>query len=888
YTDSITVTTADGTTQLLTVTMIGTDDATVITGTASAELTEAATAQTTGGTLVATDPDSSNAFEVQGDVAGTNGYGKFSIDANGVWSYTMDSAHDEFVAGQTYTDTFTVKSVDGTTLSVAVNILGTNDVSQITGQASGSVTEDGNGITGGTLTVSDPDAGESVFMPAASAGIFGTFNFDSATGAWAYTLNNESTAVQSLPAGETLSETFTISSADGTSRMITVTIVGINDGARIGTPDVTTVEEDANVDSANNLVASGTISLTDIDAGQGAFLTTVGAAPGTLGQLQLATDGSYTYTVANGAVQSLAEGQVKVETFTITSLDGTTKEISFTINGKNDVAGAISDSYATNRDQTLIVPVANSVLGNDSDVDGDTLAAALVSGPIHGAVSLNSDGSFTYTPDAGYFGTDTFTYRANDGKADSETATVTIDVRGVAKPDIALVTDTGPNGGDTVTRESSLRFSDPAPGLTRLYRINGGPATNEFILPQQDGTYTVQVIDSDNYGNSESSSLSFTLDMSGPDVGVAVGNPMLSVGETTTLTFSFNEVPSGFELNDVSASEGALGPLQATSDPKVFTATYTPPLNTTATVTITVGDKTYTDAAGNEGSSAVAELSVDTAVQLFIDVSPIVIVMPEDATTHISKSDLALRITNSDEQGVSIPDSSMWFVIDSVPGIGVALLKDANGNLNPITAGMRISLDQISNLQFTPKQNEYAIRYDKLDFHVEYGDDPARMTSTRNTEMWFSVRNVNDAPIGSAIPAVTLGQGQSMSMDLGSVFKDVDHEDAGRLTYTVSAAAGVTATISGSKLTVTNTNGEASPVALTITAKDRSGAVGTTTMNVALAGADPLQNIAPTLTAPASISMSEGAKAGDLVFSVNGADTLADNTNGINETLSYS
>ena len=86
YTDSITVTTADGTAQVLTVTITGTNDAALITGTATASLTESNAAQSTGGTLTATDVDSSNAFTPQSNVAGSNNYGSFSINAAGVWT----------------------------------------------------------------------------------------------------------------------------------------------------------------------------------------------------------------------------------------------------------------------------------------------------------------------------------------------------------------------------------------------------------------------------------------------------------------------------------------------------------------------------------------------------------------------------------------------------------------------------------------------------------------------------------------------------------------------------------------------------------------------------------------------------------------------------------
>jgi VCBS repeat-containing protein len=68
------------------------------------------------------------------------------------------------------------------------------------------------------------------------------------------------------------------------------------------------------------------------------------------------------------------------------------------------------------------------VLGNDSDADDDALAAMLVSGPQHGTLNLSLDGSFTYTPEDGFRGTDTFTYTATDGETTSNVATAAITV----------------------------------------------------------------------------------------------------------------------------------------------------------------------------------------------------------------------------------------------------------------------------------------------------------------------------------------------------------------------------------------------------------------------------------------------------------------------------
>jgi hypothetical protein len=79
--------------------------------------------------------------------------------------------------------------------------------------------------------------------------------------------------------------------------------------------------------------------------------------------------------------------------------------------------------------------VTSNVLANDTDPDGDPLTAVLVRGPATGTVTLNPHGSFTYTPSAGFTGADTFTYRANDGTADSGVTTVTITVRPPALPE---------------------------------------------------------------------------------------------------------------------------------------------------------------------------------------------------------------------------------------------------------------------------------------------------------------------------------------------------------------------------------------------------------------------------------------------------------------------
>lgn len=106
---------------------------------------------------------------------------------------------------------------------------------------------------------------------------------------------------------------------------------------------------------------------------------------------------------------------------------------------ENRAPVAVSDTYAAVKDTVLNI-AAKGVLQNDTDADGDVLTAVLVTQPTGGTVSLTGDGAFSYSPNAGFTGTDSFTYKASDGKAASNTATVTITVSAAPTADTVIVT----------------------------------------------------------------------------------------------------------------------------------------------------------------------------------------------------------------------------------------------------------------------------------------------------------------------------------------------------------------------------------------------------------------------------------------------------------------
>jgi VCBS repeat-containing protein len=107
--------------------------------------------------------------------------------------------------------------------------------------------------------------------------------------------------------------------------------------------------------------------------------------------------------------------------------------VTLTITPVNDAPLAAADLY-TIISGTALVVAAPGVLANDSDVEGQVLTVTLVSGPQHGSLALQADGSFTYLPAPGFSGTDTFTYQASDGQDVSTLVTVTIRVFPQAMP----------------------------------------------------------------------------------------------------------------------------------------------------------------------------------------------------------------------------------------------------------------------------------------------------------------------------------------------------------------------------------------------------------------------------------------------------------------------
>ncbi|MEL7353864.1 MAG: Ig-like domain-containing protein [Cyanobacteria bacterium J06560_5] len=139
---------------------------------------------------------------------------------------------------------------------------------------------------------------------------------------------------------------------------------------------------------------------------------------------------------------------------TVTDSSGLTDSQDITVNVTNVIENtapvADNDSFATDFQSTLVVPAAAGLLAGDTDADGDLLTANLVTGPSNGTLTLNADGSFDYTANAGFSGDDSFTYVANDGTDNSNEATVTITVGADPNSDPVAVNQSYSTFGNTV------------------------------------------------------------------------------------------------------------------------------------------------------------------------------------------------------------------------------------------------------------------------------------------------------------------------------------------------------------------------------------------------------------------------------------------------------
>ncbi|ELH4835474.1 VCBS domain-containing protein, partial [Vibrio harveyi] len=508
--ETFTVTSVDGTQSTVKVTINGTNDAATISS-ATVAVDETDTAITTSGTLTSTDVDNpDNAFTASTQ-QGT--HGDLTIDANGHWVFTANSAFNQLNVGQKVEETFTVASVDGTPSTIKVIINGTNDAATVSSTTVVVDETDTAITTSGTLTSTDVDNPDNAFTPASIAGNHGDLTIDS-NGHWVFTANS---AFNQLNVGDKVDETFTVASVDGTQSTIKVTINGTNDRPTIsGTSSGAVIEQGLN--TAGNPDATGSLTATDLDKSD-TVKWAINQPQGQWGTLSIDQNGHWHYQLDNstgGAADKLAAGEHQSESFWITATDsaGATvpHKIVIDVQGSNDkpIVRAWTQLPAGKEDQPVTIK-ASDLLTHASDVDSSDVLHVTNLQATHGSLTDNKDGTYTFTPDKDFNGEIRLTYDVVDGHGGSVSTQAKFDL--TATPDNAIITDAQTNAdlrGVTEDRgyidthyqlhyDGKLNIQDPDAGEAQ-FDPNIGPQTYQgigydtklggHILLMRDGHYT--------------------------------------------------------------------------------------------------------------------------------------------------------------------------------------------------------------------------------------------------------------------------------------------------------------------------------------------------------------------------------------------------------------
>ncbi|MCP3387544.1 VCBS domain-containing protein [Bradyrhizobium sp. CCGB12] len=378
--------------QTFNISILGVNDTATISGDVSGAVMEAGAVvnaasgtSTITGTLTSTDVDHPpNTFTaVSSPTKSTGGYGHFTMTSAGVWTYTLDNSNSTVQAlnvGDTLTDTLTVTSIDGTPQRVTITIQGSNDAAVISGTTTGSVVEascasPGTPIATGTLVATDVDDPVSTFVavicPAASAQGYGFFTITSA-GAWTYKLDNDNCTVQALNICDTRTDQFTVTTVDDTQQVVTITIKGTNDAAVISGTKTGSVLESGCI-SYGKPIATGMLAATDVDNPANTFtaVTSPAASDGGYGTFTMTATGLWTYTLDNNncVVDALDVCDTLTDHFTVTTIDGTTQEVTITIRGASDAPNHF-DYLATGTTVVSDPPFVYGTAGGDGRAGG--------------------------------------------------------------------------------------------------------------------------------------------------------------------------------------------------------------------------------------------------------------------------------------------------------------------------------------------------------------------------------------------------------------------------------------------------------------------------------------------------------------------------------------
>ena len=537
--------------------------------------------------------------------SGTGGTAELNPD--GTVTFTPNA---DFNGDADFTYTVTDGDLTSNTATVTVDVAAVNDA-PVAADDSLMATEDTPvTYTAAQLLGNDSDVdGDSLTIASVSSGTGGTAELNP-DGTVTFTPNADFNGDADF--------TYTVTDGDLTSNTATVTVdvAAVND-APVAADDSLMATEDTPVTyTAAQLLGNDS----DVD---GDSLTIASVSSGTGGTAELNPDGTVTFT-PNADFNGDADF-----TYTVTDGDLTSNTATVTVDvaAVNDAPVAADDSLMATED-TPVTYTAAQLLGNDSDVDGDSLTIASVSSGTGGTAELNPDGTVTFTPNADFNGDADFTYTVTDGDLTSNTATVTVDVAAVndapvAADDSLMATEDTPVtytaaqllGNDSDVDGDSLTIASVSSGTGGTAELNpDGTVTftpNADFNGDADFTYTVTD------GDLTSNTATVTVDVAAVNDAPVAANDSLMATEDTPVTYTAAQLlgndsdVDGDSLTIASVSSGTGGTAELNPD---GTVTFTPNADFNGdadfTYTVTDGDLTSNTATVTVDVAAVNDAPV--------------------------------------------------------------------------------------------------------------------------------------------------------------------------------------------------------------------------------------------------------------------------------------
>ena len=668
------------------------------------------------GTLTFTDIDTATG-SLTASVVTQPAHGTLVINANGTFTYTP-------AANYNGSDSFTYRVNDGSlnsnTATVNLTITPVNDA-PVANPLTVNVPQ--NDFINGAVTFSDIDTNASSLVASVVTGpAHGALIFNP-DGTFTYTPDTNYFGSDSF--------TYKINDGqiDGNTQTVNINVIFGNQPP-VANNDSLSLNEDTPL--------NGTVSFSDIDTPSASLNAILVSGPAN-GVLIFNNDGTFTYT-PNANFNGTDSFTFKVNDG---EFDSNIATVSLTINAVNDAPVATDVSVSTNEDIALNSSVASAA----SDVDSGSLTFSQVTGPSNGSLVFNSDGTFTYTPNANYNGSDSFTYKVNDGSLDSAVKTVTITINAVNDAPVANNTSFSTNE-DTPLASTLVPYASDVDSPSLTFILVGSPTKGNLVF-NSDGTFTYTP--NANYNGSDS----FTYKVNDGSLDSA----------TRTVSLTINAVNDAPVANDVSVSTNEDVPLNssvasAASDvdsPSLTFSQVTGPSNGSL-IFNSDGTYTYTPNANYNGTDSFTYKANDGSLDSAIKTVTITIDAVNDApvannTSFSTNEDTPLASTLA-PYASDVDSPSLTFILVSSPTKG-NLVFNSDGTFT-----------------YTPNAN-----YNGADSFTYKVNDGSLDSATRTVSLTISP--VNDAPVATDV-SVSTNEDVALNSSVASAASDVD---SGSLTF---------------------------------------------------------------------------------------------------------